>query len=163
MRTPVILAATIIVLTSACARRIPEPTGVAPGTPYVSWVVMSGDRENPDQDFVCQSDPRNECVVPVSRADAQIFSNVYFYYHGAGAETKYQGSIQIGFFRGSTESSRSIQTNTTVRKTDSIANQSVTGIVTDTPGPYAIAFSLVATTDTGKSQPIQEQVPVVVK
>ena len=71
--------------------------------------------------------------------------------------------MQIGFFRGSAES-RNIQTNITVQKTESITNQSVTGIVTETPGNYAVAFSLVATsTDTGKSVPIRDQVPVVVK
>ena len=154
----------VVLLTSACAKRVPEPTGVAPGTPHISWVIMSGDRDNPDQDFVCQSDPRNDCVVSASRPDGQVFSDVHIYYHGAGAETKYAGSMQIGFFRGNAESSRNIQSNITVRKTESIANHSVTGIVTDTPGNYAVAFALVATsTDTGKSQPIRLQVPVVVK
>jgi len=160
----VLVSIAAAMFTSTCARRVPEPIGVAPGTPYVSWVIMSGDRDNPDQDFVCQSNPRNDCVVPVSRPDAQVFSDVHMYYHGAGAERTYAGSIQIGFFRGTAESSQNIQTNITVQKTDSIANQSVTGIVTDTPGNYAVVFSLVATSrDTGTSQQIREQVSVVVK
>jgi hypothetical protein len=158
-----IVASVSAVLTSTCATRVPEPVGLAPGTPYVSWIIMSGDRDNPDEDFVCQSDPRNDCVVPVSRPDAQVFSDVHVYYHGAGSVTKYAGSMQIGFFRGSAEP-RNIQTNITVRKTGSIINQSVIGIVTETPGNYALAFSLVATSaDTGTSQPIREQIPVVVK
>jgi len=86
---PLIVATAAVVLTSACAKRVPEPVGVAPGTPHISWIIMSGDRDNPDQEFVCQSDPRNDCVVPVSRPDAQVFADVHFYYHGAGAETKY--------------------------------------------------------------------------
>ena len=28
---------------------VPKPAGIAPGTPYVSWVFMSGDRDNPDR------------------------------------------------------------------------------------------------------------------
>jgi hypothetical protein len=124
---------------------------------------MSGDRDNPDQEFVCQSNPRNDCVIPVSRPDAQVFSDVHFYCHGAGAETKYTGSINIGFFQGSADSHQ-IQVNTTVKKTASIMNQSVTSIVTATPGGYPVIFALVATsTGTGNSQPILEQVPVVVK
>ena len=159
----IVVATVAVVLTSTCAKRIPEPTGVAPGTPRVSWVIMSGDRDNPDQDFVCQSDPRNDCIVPVSRPGAQVFSDVHAYYHGAGAETKYAGSMQIGFFRGSAESHKT-QTNITVQKTESIANQSVSGIVTETPGRYAVTFALVATsTGTGKGQPIREQVSVEVK
>ena len=164
MRKHSIIVATIAaVFTSTCAKRVPEPAGVAPGTPYISWIIMSGDRDNPDQEFVCQSDPRNDCLVPVSRPDAQVFSDVHFYYHGAGAETKYTGSINIGFFQGSRES-HEIQANTIVKKTERIMNSSVTGIVSSTPGTYAVTFALVATsTDTGKSQPIRQQASVVVK
>jgi hypothetical protein len=161
MRRLSIIVATIAVLTSACATRVPKPAGIAPGTPYVSWIIMSGDRDNPDQEFVCQSDPRTECVIPASRPEAQVFSDVHIYYHGTGAETKYTGSIEIGFFQGGPESHR-IQPNITVRKADSIANQSVVGIVTATPGTYAVTFAIVAAV-TGNSQPIREQVPVAVK
>lgn len=162
-RRSMIVAVMASVFTSTCASRVPEPANVTPGTPHVSWVIMSGDRDNPDQDFVCQSEPRSDCVVRASRPDDQVFSDVHVYYHGAGAETKYIGSMQIGFFRGSAQAP-DIQTNITVQKTESIANQSVTGIVTDIPGDYAVAFSLVATsTDTGKSQPIRDQIRIVVK
>jgi hypothetical protein len=91
-----IVATIAAVLNSTCAKRAPEPAGVVRGTPHISWIIMSGDRDNPDQEFVCQSDPRNDCVLPVSRPDTQVFSDVHFYYHGAGAETKYTGSIDIG-------------------------------------------------------------------
>lgn len=160
---PLTVAIVAAVFSSTCARRIPEPAGVAPGTLYVSWVIMSGDRDDPDQDFVCQSDPRNDCVVPVSRSAAQVFSHVHIYYHGAGPETKYAGTMQIGFFRGAGEPPKT-PANFTVPKSETIANHSVTGIVTDVPGEYAVTFELVATVaDTGKSQPIRERVPVTVK
>jgi hypothetical protein len=159
MKFVAILAA---ILTSTCARRVPDAPGLAPGTPYVSWVFMSGDSDNPDQEFVCQSHPRNECVVPVSRPDAQVFSDVHFYYHGGGAETKYEGSIDIGFFQGSPESHTT--QGITVKKHESIANQSITGIVTSTRGTYAVTLSLTATvTDSGKTLPIRESVQVTVK
>jgi hypothetical protein len=158
-----IVLAIASVFSAACAKQVPKPAGVAPDAPYVSWIIMSGDRDNPDQEFVCQSDPRNDCVVPASRPDAQVFSDVHVYYHSAGAETKYTGSIVIGFFQGS-PASHTTQANVVVKKNESIVNQSVTGIVTSTPGTYTLSFALVATlTDTGKSQPIREQVPVVVK
>jgi len=164
MRThSIIVAAVAAVFTSACARSAPKPIGVAPGTPHVSWIIMSGDRDNPDREFVCQSNPRNDCVVPASRPDAQVFSDVHFYYHGAGAETKYAGSIDIGFFQGLPQS-HTAQSNMTVKKNGSIANQSVTGIVSETSGTYAVTFAVVATlSDTGTSQPIRDSVQVVVK
>ena len=148
---------------AGCVRRVPEPPGVAPGVPHISWVIMSGNRDNPDQDFVCQSDPPNDCVVPVSRPDARVFSDVHFYYHGAGQETRYTGSIRIGFFQGAPES-HEISTNITVKKNESITNQSVVDIVTTTPGRFTIAIDLVATsTPTGRSDPIRQEIPVVVK
>ena len=148
---------------AGCVRHVPEPTGVAPGAPHISWVIMSGDRDTPDQDFVCQSDPRNDCVVPVSRPDAQVFSDVHFYFHGAGPETRYTGTIQIGFFRDAGSGGPN-RTDITVKKNESITNQSVTGIVTVTPGTYAIKIDLTATSaQTGQSQPIREQVSVIVK
>ena len=158
------IAATIAaVLNSTCAKRPPEAPGVARGTPHVTWIIMSGDRDNPDQEFVCQSDLRNDCVLPVSTPDEQVFSDVHLYYHGAGAETKYTGSVDIGFFQGAPDSHK-VQPTITVKKTESITNPSVTGIVTSTPGTHALTFDLVATlTDTGKSQPIRERVPAVVK
>jgi len=164
MRThSIMVAALAAAFTSACARSAPKPIGGAPGTPHVSWIIMSGDRDNPDQEFVCQSNPRNDCVLPVSRPDAQVFSDIHFYYHGAGAETKYAGSIDIGFFQGSTQS-HTAQTDMTVKKSGSIANQSVTGIVAATAGTYAVTFALAATvSDTGKSQPIRDSVQVVVR
>ena len=164
MKAVVAYATVAAVGSSACARRIPEPAGLAPGTPHVSWIIMRGDRDNPDRDFVCQSDRRNDCVLPASRPNAPVFSDVHIYYHGTGVETKYTGSIQIGFFQGSADETHTVQVDRTVPKTESIVNQSITDDVTVTPGNYAITFALVATlTDTGKTQPIREQVPVVVK
>ena len=153
---------TAVLFMSACVRRIPEPTGVAPGTPHISWIVMHGDSDNPDQEFACQSDPRNDCVVPASKPDAQVFSDVHVYYHGAGVETKYVGTVQIGHFGGA-GAARKADSNITVMKTESITNQSFTGIVTATPGSYNVTFAMVATTEGGKSQRIDLQVPVVVK
>ncbi len=158
-----VLACCGAVVIAGCAQRVPAPSGLAPGTPYVSWVIMSGDRDNPDQAFVCQSDPGNDCVIPASRPDAQVFSAVYFYFHGAGSETKYTGSIEIGFFRSAAES-RTVPTDVTVKKGESITNQSVTDIVSAAPGTYTMKIDLTAAAaPSGQSQRIREDVPVVVK
>jgi hypothetical protein len=150
-------------LAPGCAKRGPERANVAPGTPHVTWVVMYGDRDNPDNEFACQSDPRTECVVPASRPDARTFSDVHFYFHGAGDETKYEGTTSIGFLQGATEAHTS-QTNITVKKNESITNQSTTGIVTSAPGTYTVALDLTATmTGTGNRQPVRESFQVRVQ
>ena len=92
-----------------------------------------------------------------------MLSEVHIYYHGAGDETKYAGTIQIGFFDGS-PASHTLKTNVAVKKTERITNQSVSDIVTSKPGTYAVEFDLVATvTDTKKTQPIKERINVVVR
>jgi hypothetical protein len=151
------------IIVSGCARRVPKPAGIAAGTPFVSWVFMSGDRDNPDREFVCQSTPPGECVMPVSTPDDRVFTDLHFYYHGAGGETKYTGSIQIGFLQGSPEANR-VSVNITAPKDGAITNLSVVDAVTSTPGTYTVTFDVVATSvATRKSQPIRDQVSVLVK
>lgn len=150
-------------LATGCGKRVPEPANVAPGTPHVTWVLMYGDRDNPDAEFACQSDPRTDCALPVSRAGADVFSHFHAYYHGAGAAIRYEGTMELGFLRGEPASHRS-QINATVQKDESITNQSVTGIVTSTPGTYAVTFSLTATApNSEKKTPIRETIQVSVK
>ncbi len=153
----------VALLGSACAKRVPEPSGVAPGTPHISWVLMYGDRDTADREFSCQSEPRSECVLPASKPGEQVYSDIHFYYHGAGNETKYEGTKNLSYLQGASESHVS-RINITVKKNESITNESVTGIVTSTPGAYTVPLSLTATiTDTGKKYPIQESLQVIVK
>jgi len=124
---------------------------------------MSGDAENPNHDFVCQSNPRSECVMPVSRADAKIHSAVYFYYHPAAVETRYTGTIQIGFFEGAS-STLQLRPDFTVKSKDSAANHSIDGIVTSTPGTYEMAIDVAATpAGSAAKQDIREKVQVIVR
>src|SRR4029079_12690179 len=111
----------------------------------------------------CQSDPRTDCVLPASTPDAQVFADIHFYFHGAGPETRYEGAINIGYLQGAPDSHTS-RTTFTVQKDESITNSSTTGIVTATPGTYAVTISQTATVkDTGKTQAIRESIPVAVK
>src|SRR5215470_18072673 len=129
-----ILAAAVGLLTTACAPRVPRPANVTPGTPNVTWVLMFGDRDNPDQEFSCQSTPRTDCVLPPSRPDEQVFSDIHFYYHGTGTDTRYEGTSTIGYLQATAP--YTTRPNILVRKDQSITNQSVTGLVTSTPGTY---------------------------
>ena len=92
---------------SACRSRRTSP----PGTPHITWVLMYGDRNNADDEFACQSEPKTECVIPASRPDAQSFADVHFYFHGAGDETKYEGTTSIGFLQGGQKRIRAARTS----------------------------------------------------
>jgi len=160
---PVAVVILAVALTSRCAKSVPEPANVTPGTPRVSWVLMYGDRDNADREFACQSSTPTECVLPASKPDAQVFSDIHFYYHGAGAETRYEGTINIGYLQGAPESHTS-RTSLTVQKNGSITNSNTTGFVTSTPGSYAVTIAQTATVKgPAKTQAIQESIPVTVK
>jgi hypothetical protein len=149
---------------TGCAKRPPGSAGVPPNTPHLSWIIMHGDRDNPDAEFACQSTGPRECLVPASRNDTQVFSDVHVYYFGAGPETRYVGSYRVGFFQRADENPRELSTNITVREGQKLVNQSVTGIVTGIPGTYAVRFAVDASmTGIATSQPILEEVAVTVR
>jgi hypothetical protein len=150
----------LLVSMTGCGMRIPEPLGGRTGSPRVGWVIMSGDAENPDRDFVCQSNPRSECVVPADRQGARVLSHVYVYYHAASTETKYTGSIRIEFF----DQPHEINPSVTVKPGESPGNQSVLDFVSMKPGRYAMSTAVVATsTQTGQMQTIRDQVRIIVR
>jgi hypothetical protein len=149
----------LVLVTSGCEKRVPVPSGATRGTPHVGWVIMVGDRDNPDREFVCQSDPRTDCVLPASRPDNQAFTDVHLYFHPASKETRYAGTVQIGFFEGATP--HELKPNVTVKPGAPVARSSVAGIVSSTPGTRALTIAIVA--DSGTPQQIQELVPVRVQ
>jgi hypothetical protein len=148
---------------AGCGPQRPQPVVSATGAPQVGWVVMSGGAENPNHDFVCQSNPRSECVLPASRADEKTYAAVYFYYHSAAVDTRYTGTIQIGFFEGAS-ASHQLRPDFTVKAKDSPASHSVDGIVSSKPGRYEIAIDVTATAaGSAAKQNVQERVQVIVR
>jgi hypothetical protein len=124
---------------------------------------MSGSHSDADSDFVCQSNPRTECVLLLGDADTELFSNTHFYYHGAGGETKYSGSVQLRFLHGPEDTQR-VPVNITVKRSEEVGRQSVLGRVATKPGAFMMTIDLVATVvDTGKNQSLREDVRVVVR
>ena len=143
-----------------CAQRVPPRPPGAPDAAVVGWVIMAGDRENPDQEFVCQSSPRTDCVLPVSRPDRRAYSHIHLYFHPAAVDVTYTGSVQIGFFESATE----VKPDVAVNASGPVGNYSVTGIVTDAASRRAMTIAVVATAKaSGSTEQIREQVPVVVK
>lgn len=157
--------AAVVAASAGCRMRVPEPA-IHTGSPHLSWIIMRGDRENPDQNFVCQSEPRSDCVIPRSRADAPVFSSVHVYYHPASSDTRYTGSIGIRFFQGAGDQPEShvVRVDTTVKANTAPYHQGVTDLVTDKPGAYSIAIAIDATPITiGSAHQIREDVRVLVR
>jgi hypothetical protein len=138
-----IVMAMAVAACGACAQRVPQPANAAPGMPQVTWVLMHGDRDSPDREFVCQSDPPGECVMPASRQGEEVYSDAHFYFHGTEADTPYEGSILIGPLESSGAPYR-MKVMITVNKDQRIVNQSVAARVTSRPGTYDVVVDVTA-------------------
>jgi hypothetical protein len=147
----------VLCLVPGCEKRVPVPAGGPPETPRVGWVIMMGDRDNPNREFVCQSDPRTDCVIPASQPDNQTFTDTHFYFHSGAIDTKYTGTIQIGFLTSPHE----LKPNLTVKAGGSAANATVSGIASSKPGRYQMTIAAVA--ESGGTRQIRDSVPVTIK
>ncbi|MEQ1912293.1 MAG: hypothetical protein ABMA15_25960, partial [Vicinamibacterales bacterium] len=98
-----------------------------------------------------------------SKPDSRVFSDVHFYYHGAGRQTKFTGTVSVGFMGESTRASI-FPVNARAEGAESIAYQSINGIVSSQPGRYKVTIDVVGTVDEeAKGQPVREEIEVVVQ
>jgi hypothetical protein len=142
---------------AGCAtNQAPKPVGDA-ASPHVGWVIMQGTLLDPDEEFVCQSNPRTPCELTASTPERQVFSDVHLYFHSIGTESRYEGTAEVTFL----SQGRPMQLNEAV-KPGAVGSHSVAGIVTDKPGEYALNIKASATTPAGPVQVI-DRVPIVVK
>jgi hypothetical protein len=156
-----VLLNTIALLTLGCAERRAPRTAGDPSLPRLGWVIMHGDRDNPDQEFGCQSNPRSACVIRASASGHQALSEVHLYYHAGRTRATYAGTVTIGFFANATTSAP-MKTNATVNPGD-VGNQSVVGVVTDMPGLYTMRIDVTAVNEAGVEQRLREDVPIEVQ
>ena len=142
-----------------CAERIPEPT-VIPNTPHISWVITT-EREQGTEQMVCQSDPRTPCVVPATTVNAKRLATFHLYLHPGASDTKYTGTMQVGFFSGTVQQSK---IDATVTAGNAPHGVSTTDIVTQRSGSYAIKLELNAVSGTPPStQVIEDDIVVTVE
>ena len=148
MREPVsriLCAALLSIAVGGCAERIPEPV-VVPSVPHISWLIASHQGDGNEQ-VVCQSDPRTDCILPVGSANTRRMATVHLYLHPSAIETRYVGTMRVGFMNGSPEP-HDTRVNSTVKPGSSPVNVSVTGLVTSRPGIYPMTLALTAETST---------------
>src|SRR5262249_22899819 len=134
----------------------PLPLGDA-SMPRLGWVIMHGSADNPDEEYVCQSNPRDVCALPASTSERKVFSEVHLYFHPIGSPTRYEGTVQIEFFGDGRPSPLALAVGT-----KNVGNDSIVGVVTNKPGEYALNVSASANTPNGPKQ-VSERVPVSVR
>lgn len=148
MKNIAIRVISALLLFSGCAEHIPEPVLVPQGAPHLSWNIHSGDAEDPGRNVICQSDPRTDCVVPASRDGRKVFATVHLFFHPAATETRYTGTVEVGFF----DQVHEMTPNSTVKPGDAPTHHHINYIVTTKPGTYPLRIAIVATArETGQS------------
>ena len=155
--TRLVALSEMTLVVGACATHTgPAPVGEA-SAPRVGWVIMQGPADNPDEEFVCQSNPRNDCTIPASTPDRKVFTDVFLYFHPIGTPIRYDGAAEISFLNATHRVPLAITVDA-----KNVARNSVVGIVSEKPGTYDLTFSATATTSAGPVQ-IADRVPVKVK
>lgn len=156
--TRVLMMATAVALAGGCAANQPPKSTEAPGIPKVGWVIMQGSADNPDEEFVCQSEPRTQCEMTASRNGRQIFSEVHLYFHPVATQARYEGTAGVEFLG----TGKAMQVNVPVKAGGDVGNHSIVGIVTDKPGEYALDLAMAVSSPDGQSA-IKDRIPVLVK
>ena len=144
----------------SCAEHVPEPVLVPQGVPHISWEIQRGTRDNTDQEFVCHSDPRTDCVIAVTGSKEEVFATVHVYYHPAATPIRYVGSVEVGFF----DDPHTFRPDMTVQPGRKPTGQTIADRVTSKPGVYDVRLEVVATPpEGGRSQNLRDQFKVVIK
>jgi hypothetical protein len=100
-------------------------------------------------------------VLPTSDT-RKVFVTVTVYMHPVGASTAYRGSIEVTFF-ATTSGVYGTPVDLNVQPRRSPVATTLSGLITPTPGQYALAIALIAYPSGEAAREIREAVPVIVK
>ena len=152
----------VATLAAACGMHVPEPSPHPQDSPHLSWEIEAGTPTDAHGAVACRSEPRTPCVILATTDQQQSFATVHVYYHSSRSETKYTGTVHIGFFGGPT-GGHDLKPSITVRANSAPISQAVTDVVTTKPGRYTVQISVVATFGTGRTQTIEDEIEVEVR
>ena len=161
MRRTYLLVAPLVVTAAACAKHVPDPTP-HPSTPHITWSIAQGYGGEKE---VCRSTVVSPCTLDMSGvAQNRRFAVFHLFLHAASTDTKYKGTVDIGFLGQPGEAKHTHSIDRTVLRGSDSVNFSTTGIVKPA-GTYYVDISLTATpvSGSGPTVPFQERIRVDVK
>ena len=160
MRSPQVIIPLCILVSAACAKHVPEPTP-HPATPHITWSVSQGYGDNE----VCRSTQASPCVLTLSEEAANRRIGVFhLFLHAAASDTRYIGTMTVGFMAGDPGSQRARGVDQLVPRGSPPVSSSSTGLV-QPPGTYYVDIALTAKAPdgTGPSTPFKERIRVEIK
>ena len=156
-----VLLAPLVIAAGACAKHAPEPTP-HPSTPHITWSIAEGYSGSKD---VCRSTEAPSCTLDMSGvAQNRRFGVFRLFLHAASTDTKYKGTVDIGFLGQPGESEHTHPIEREVPRGNDPINFSTTGIVKPAR-TYYVDISVTATPVSGSAPavPIKERIRVDVK
>ena len=145
-----------------CAQHGVVHTASDESRPHISWELRAG-RVEGDEKLVCGSvSPGVACVLAASATGIQSRATVHLLFHAAQEETKYTGALQVPFF-GEENRERTMSIDETVPPNSPPARHTVSGIVTTSPGKYAVTIRVETTQHGRPSGPLAETIEVLVR
>ena len=156
------MSVSILTLLAAagCAKRVPEPSPDS-SIPHISWSIGrgQGDKE------VCRSTEAKPCILDMSDTrQTRRLGDFHLFLHPAGTDTRYVGTMDVGFFDHEGETARVHSIDRIVPRGSDPIGSSSTGIV-KAAGTYYVDVSLTATSTAaeGKSIPLKARIRVDVR
>ena len=131
-----------------CASHVPEPKP-HPDAPHISWAISEGN----DDKEVCRSTEDTACSLNLSaHTGNQRIGIFHVFLHPASADTKYVGSVDIGFFVQS-DNQHVHAIDRVVERGSAPVSFSTTGNV-KAAGTYYVTVNLKATAADGSGPPV---------
>ena len=161
MRRAYLLLASFVVAAGACAKHAPDPTP-HPSTPHITWSIAEGYGGEKE---VCRSTEATSCTLDLSGvAPNRRFGVFHLFLHAASTDTKYKGTMDIGFLGQPGESEHTHPIEREIPRGNDSTGFSTTGIVKPA-GTYYVDISITATplSGSGPALPFKERIKVVVK
>lgn len=161
MRRTSLLLAVSVLAAAGCAKHAPEPSP-HPTTPHITWSISQGYTGEKE---LCRSTEALPCTLDLSRvAQDRRFGVFHLFLHAAATDTKYKGTVDIGFLGQPGERQHTHPIEREIPRGNAAINFSTTGIVRP-PGTYYVEISLTATPllESGPGVPIKERIKVDVK
>lgn len=156
-----LLLAMCVMATMACGAHRPAHTAPDESQPHITWEIRAGGDEGEDRRICASAEPQLRCVFAGATTGSRPVTTFHLFLHPAAQTAAYDGTIALPFLEGATERVRSI--SAVVQPQSEAYSSSITGLVTSTPGVYALLIDLNVKHGATRALPIKMEIQVIAK
>ena len=158
MRLPLVMC---VMATMACGAHRPAHTAPDESQPHITWDIRAGGDGGEERRICASAEPQPRCVFAGATTASRPLTTFHLFLHPAARTAAYDGTIRLPFLEGATQRVRPI--SAVVQPGAEAYSSSITGLVTSTPGVYALLIDLDVKHGATRALPIRAEVQVIVK